>query len=198
MTEALVADTAELERVFRDDFAPDLTLEENPNDRYQSVNEAFGELVNNMIFTVETVRGTRLAKPLGLTVGGVPQPHLVESRYAEQSIRDAKAVLDGVSMVFFGTRPGQTGFADQPTHGIHSVLEARAVDLREEYSQRHGAAVVALDAIPKPLATAVVDDRDQVEAARAAITELLMLLQVDVAQALSVTATFGRNDGDGD
>jgi predicted lipoprotein len=168
----------------------------NPNDRYDSVNDAFGELVNNMIFAVETVRGTRLAGPLGLTVGGVPQPDDVESRFSDQSIRSAVAVLDGVRMVFFGTIPGDT--SAPATHGVESVLLSRGVDLGQRYAELHDDALSALHEIPEPLRTAVVDHPDKVEDARGAITRLLMLLQVDIAQALSVTATFGRNDGDGD
>jgi predicted lipoprotein len=198
MTQTLRSDTAELQRVFSEDFAPDLTLARNPNDHYSSVNDAFAELVNNMIFSIETVRGTRLAGPLGLTVGGVPQPEKVESRFSNESIRSARAVLDGVSLVFFGKAPGARSAGAPVVHGIHSVLQARGLDLRDEYQSRHDAAVAALEAIPGPLSTAIVDDRDSVEAARAAITDLLMLVQVDIAQALSVTATFGRNDGDGD
>jgi predicted lipoprotein len=197
MTDTLAHDTSELRRVFAEEFAPDFTLEHNPNERYDSVNEAFGELVNNMVFAVETVRGTRLAKPLGLTAGGVPQPELVESRYSEQSIRAAVAVLEGVRLVFLGEAPGDDS---PPTHiyGIHSVLQSRGLDFSSEYTSLHLAAVAALEAIPAPLSQAVVDDAAKVQLARDAITDLLMLLQVDVAQALSVTATFGRNDGDGD
>lgn len=195
MTKALASDTAELERVFREEFAPDFTLTNNPNDRYSSVNDAFGELVNNMIFAVETVRGTRLAGPLGITSGGTPQPEEVESRYSDQSIRAAVAVLDGVRDVFLGNKPADEGAT---TFAIDAVLRERSVDLRADYRAKHDAAVAALEEIPEPLREAVVDDRAKVEAARTAITELLMLLKVDIAQALSVTATFGRNDGDGD
>lgn len=196
MTEVLVHDSAELARVFEDDFAPDFTLENDPNDRYASVNEAFADLVNNMTYSVESVRGARLARALGLSVGGVPQPELVESRFSDDSIRSAKAVLEGVKMVFFGTRP------DDPsallTHGVNSVLLSRGRDYRTQYRAKHDAAVAALEAIPQPLRTAVIDDPESVEAARAAVSELLMLIQVDLSQALGVTATFGRNDGDGD
>ena len=196
MTEALVEDTTELERVFREEFAPDFTLAKNPNDRYDSVNDAFGELVNNMIFAIETVRGTRLAGPLGLTAGGVPQPDEVESRYSGESIPAAIAVLEGVSDVFFARPPNAV--EGGAYYGIDSVLKARNVDLGSRYRTLHESAVSALLQIPEPLSEAVVDDPDSVQAARDAITDLLMLLQVDVAQALSVTATFGRNDGDGD
>jgi predicted lipoprotein len=195
MTKALANDTAELQRVFHEEFAPDFTLTNNPNDRYSSVNEAFEELVNNMIFAVETVRGTRLAGPLGNTSGGEPQPEEVESRYSDQSVRAAVAVLDGVADVFFGNKPADKGAT---TFAIEAVLRERHLDLRAAYRAKHEAAVAALEAIPEPLRDAVVDDRAKVEAARTAITDLLMLLKVDIAQALSVTATFGRNDGDGD
>lgn len=197
MTDALMDDAAELERVFREDFGPDFTLANSPNDRYSSVNEAFGELVNNMIFAVETVRGTRLAKPLGITSGGAPQPDQVELRYSGESIRAASAVLDGVADVFFG-RNASAIEGGEPIYGVHSVLKARDIDLSSQYSTLHQAAVVALEEIPEPLREAVVDDPESVQTARDAVTDLLMLLQVDIAQALSVTATFGRNDGDGD
>jgi len=141
MTDVLLSDTRELARVFREEFAPDFTLEHSPNERYKSVNEAFGELINNMVFAVETVRGTRLARPLGLSVGEVPQPELVESRYSDESIRDAIAVLDGVSLVFLGAAP-EGSEASEPIHGIHSVLAERKLDLRDEYRARHGAAEV--------------------------------------------------------
>lgn len=197
MTEALVHDTTELERVFKDDFAPDFTLANNPNDRYSSVNDAFAELINNMIFAVETVRGTRLAGPLGLTSGGEPVPEKVESRFSDESVRASQAVLDGVRAVFLGRNPN-TLEGGPASYGIDSVLKSRGVNLNARYDTLHQDAIVALEEIPEPLSEAIVDDPESVEAARAAITELLMLIQVDIAQQLSVTATFGRNDGDGD
>jgi predicted lipoprotein len=192
VSDELAQDTAELLRVYKDDYAPDFTLASGPNELYASVNAAFGDIVNNIGFTVEAARGMRMGKPLGASNGGVAQPELVESRFSDRSIDDVLDVLAGARATFLGE------YKDHRAYGIDKVLEARGISLRDDFEAKYDAAVSAIRAIEPPLRVAVVEAPGEVEHAREALQELMLLLQVDVNQALAVTVTFGRTDGDGD
>jgi predicted lipoprotein len=54
----------------------------------------------------------------------------------------------------------------------------------------------AIDAIGAPLGRAVVSEPESVEAAIDSLGALQRLLQVDIANALSLTVGFNDNDGD--
>jgi predicted lipoprotein len=179
----------ELRKAWRDDFAPELLLDAE-SERYADLNEAFGTVVNSLAFTVELVRDTKLGKPLGARSGGDAQPELSESRFSGRGVQDAIDNLRGVEDVFTG------GYGDEPARGIAELLRERGHDSDAQFAMHMDNAVAALEAIDAPLDEAVVDDRRKVTAAMDALRELLVFLQVDLTQALSVTVTFGGADGD--
>jgi predicted lipoprotein len=179
----------ELRRVFVEDYAPELLLQSDDG-RYASINEAFGEVVNSLAFAVEVVRDEKLGRPLGLRSGGEPQPDAVESPFAARSLQDALDALDGVTIVFTGR------YGDRAAEGVGQLLRERGESLDGTFELHMQGARSALEAIDVPLREAVVDRRPRVQAAIDALRELLIFLQVDLTQALSVTVTFGGADGD--
>ena len=57
-------------------------------------------------------------------------------------------------------------------------------------------AIAAVQAVPSPLADAVINHPDEAHAAYEAVQNLRRALTLDVASVLGVTLTFGGNDGD--
>ena len=55
--------------------------------RYDTLNRALGEVVNRMGYTLENMSAEKLAKPLGDSAGGVPQPDQVESPFRGPPLR---------------------------------------------------------------------------------------------------------------
>jgi len=185
----LVADARELDGAWRGSFARDLSLQDGPNEHFATVREGFARIVNSLAFVVEDVRTRRLAKPLGGS-RATAHPEVVESRFSARSIRDALDALQGVENVFTG-RYGQ-----RQALGLGALLRARGRPLDRQLAHRLESARAALRAIPEPLDRAVMEDRARVQDAITALDELLVFLQVDLNQALAVTATFGAGDGD--
>jgi putative iron-regulated protein len=185
----LVADARELNEAWRDSFAGELSLHDGPNQRFATIRESFGQIVNSLAFVVEDVRTRRLAKPFGGS-RATAHPEVVESRFSARSIRDALDALQGVENVFTGR------YARRQALGLGALLRARGRPLDRQLAHHLESARAALRAIPEPLDRAVMDDRKRVQEAIAALDALLVFLQVDVNQALAVTATFGAGDGD--
>jgi predicted lipoprotein len=185
----LVADARELHDAWSGPFVRDLSLQDGPNERFATIREGFGQIVNQLAFVVEDVRTRRLQKPLGGS-RATAHPEVVESRFSQRSIDDALAALRGVENVFTGRYEGRE------LSGIGALLRARGRPLDRDFALRMQAARDALRAIPEPLDLAVMEDRARVQDGIDALDALLVFLQVDVNQALAVTATFGAGDGD--
>lgn len=158
-------------------------------DAFSSLQMALAEMVGRMAFTVENIRNDKLGRPVGLTSGGTPQPAKAESQPSGRSIEDIRDALRGVALLFDG--------ADAPgAQGLDAYLIDRGRPFTERMSEALAAANAALDAIPGPLTEAVDTAPETVVAAIASLGELQRLIQVDLANALSVTVGFNGNDGD--
>ncbi len=156
---------------------------------FSSLQMALAEMVGRMAFTVEAIRNDKLGRPVGLTSGGTPQPAKAESQASGRSIEDIRDALRGVATLFFG--------ADAPgAVGLDAYLIDRGRPFTSRMTEALAAANAALDAIPGPLTGAIDTAPETVIAAIASLGELERLIQVDLANALSVTLGFNGNDGD--
>lgn len=178
-----------LRGAWADTFADELRVREG-TDRYDNIQDAFGAIVNQLAFVVEIMRDEKLGTPLGLKSGGTPQLDKLESPFAERGIEDLRDNLRGVRAAFLGD------FDDHVGPGVDSVLSARADAGSEPFELHWEAAMAALETIDGPLAQAIERDPASIEAAMEALRALQVYLQVDLAQALNVTITFGGADGD--
>lgn len=158
---------------------------------YTSERQGVDAVVNALIAAAEVLIAVRLAKPLGIDkTPAVPAPALVESPRSDASIDDMLAVLDGIEMVYFGTRGDVSGLplADAVAERSPSTDARMRSDLAK--------AKEAVRAIPGPLRTAVGERRDPVIAAHAAIREVKRCLTSEVAGALGTSVGFNVTDGD--
>ena len=156
---------------------------------FATLKEAFDEVVNRMIFTAEVLEENRLGAPLGVKGGG-PRPDLVESPRSGDSLHDVVANLQGVADVYRGTYEGGQGTS------VSSQVVALSPEIDADVRQLLDDAIAAVQAVPPPLADAVVNHRTEALAAYAAVQELRRALTLDVASLLGVKLTFGGNDGD--
>lgn len=157
------------------------------DDGFDTAQDVVDEWVNRMAFTVEDLRFEKLGKPFGDDSGGEPQPDTMESRWSGRALTDARDALHGVADVFHGAPVGT---------GIRALLPPERADLVEAFDAAFDAADAALLAVPEPLETAIVDDREAVFAAQTALRDLQVVIQVDLAATLGVTIVFNDNDGD--
>jgi predicted lipoprotein len=195
---ALVVDLGAKARGLREAWDPaagnyldDLVYAGRGSQAFRTLDLAFGEIVNRLVFTVENVRGEKLGAPAGTRSDGTPQPESAESRFSGRSLEDARDNLRGVEAVCLGAArdPARASLARQLSRIGRS-------DLVELLEAAFASSYAALDAIPEPLTKTAVDDPAPVLAAIDELSNLQRLLQVDVIHALGLTLTFNDNDGD--
>ncbi|MDH5675035.1 MAG: imelysin family protein [Myxococcales bacterium] len=190
---AIAADLADkasaLEHAWNDDFF-DIMRVAPGSEEYASIGESLGEVVNNLVFTVEVVREEKLGRPFGQKNGGEPQPDKLESPYAPRSIDDAIDTLAGVEAIYYGR------YGDRKSGGISALLRDQGEPKDVIFDHHMKTTLEALRAIDGPLEQALTDDRPGVQASLDALLDLIVFLQVDLAQSLAVTVTFGGSDGD--
>ncbi len=172
------------------DFGDDLVNSGIGGDTFATLKEAFDEVVNRMIFTAEIVEENRLAGPLGLKTGGAPQPELVESPRSGDGAAGIVANLQGIADVYRGTYEGGQGA------GLGAQVAPLNAEIDADVRRLLDEAIAAVQAIPTPLADAIVNHRAETIAAYEAVQELRRVLTLDVASVLGVKLTFGGNDGD--
>lgn len=153
---------------------------------YETDQEALDEWVNRMVFTVENIRATKLGKPLGDGAGGSPQPDTLESPYSARSLTDARDALAGTEAVWAGS--------GAPLSGVRDLVTDAA--LAEQLDGLFETAAARMAEIPEPLSDTILLQPEIVVRAQEALQALQVAIQVDLAQALSVTITFNDNDGD--
>ena len=158
---------------------------------YVSERQGVDALVNGLINASEVLVALRLAKPLGLDkTPQVPAPELIESPRSDASVEDLVDVIDGIEKVYLGR--GATGTGLPLAEAVAERSPSADTQLRAQLT----AARNAVRAIPGPLRTAVVERREPVLAAHAAIREVKRTLSTSVAGALGTSVGFNVTDGD--
>lgn len=167
-----------------------LTDPGDDNDEYPTIKSVLDTLVNESVALSELVADSKLAAPLGLKTGGDARPDLAESPLSDNSLADARANLVGMRDVYLGTQNGKPG------EGITQLVQTNSPATDRAVRAAFTSALKALDAVPQPFSDAVVEDRERVERAFDAVSELEHLLASEVVGSLGATLRFSSNDGD--
>jgi predicted lipoprotein len=160
------------------------------NATYPTIKAVVDAFVNESVFLAELAADARLAAPLGLSTGGTPRPELEESGPSDNSLADLAATVRGMRSVYTGSRDGSVA------GGISGLVADRSPATDRELREAFATALAALDAVPRPFRTAVVDHRAEVQAAYDAVKELKRILGTEVVALLGATLKFNDNDGD--
>jgi predicted lipoprotein len=171
-------------------FGADLVNSGIGGSAFPTLKEAFDEVINRVIATAEVVEENRLGEPLGVKSGGSPRPELVESPRSGDTINGIVGNLQGIANVYRGT------FQGVQATGIGTQVAPLSAEIDTDVRALLGAAIAAVQAVPSPLAGAVVNHNAEATAAYEAVQNLRRALTLDVASTLGVKLTFGGNDGD--
>ncbi len=155
---------------------------------FPSADIAVHVVLERLVFAVEDMRDLKLGAPLG-TVTLIPDPTVVESPFAQRSLKDLEDGLDGVEAVYAGDYAGVSGV------GFDEWILTRNASLDGAVRGQLAAARDAIASVALPLDDAVTSDPQGATAIYLAIEELHRLFAVDFAGALGVTVTF-NDDGD--
>ena len=160
------------------------------NNAYPTIKAVIDTLVNESVFLSELIANNKLGKPMGTASGGTPQPELEESGPSDNSIADMAGNLRSIRNVYLGTR---TGAADR---GISQLVAAQSPETDQAVRDALDGAIRAVEAIPRPYRTALVEHQSDVEAAHEAVKTLKRILATEVVAVLGATLKFNDNDGD--
>lgn len=161
--------------------------------QFSTTQVAFSELVNRMGFTIENIRRDRLGRLSAETV---------ECAYSGRSVEAMRDNLVTVLRLFYGgdatstTTPAEAT-ATSTSLGLvdHPRLVERP-DIIAAFATAQRNAFSALAAVEEPFGIAVVEDRDGIAAADAALHALQIVVQADIINVLGLTLAFNDNDGD--
>jgi predicted lipoprotein len=168
-----------------DGFAGELE-QAGSSERFPTLALAIDELLNAMIAGLHDLDERKLTKPLG-ALSGAPQPDLLESRFSDRSLLDARDALEGFARAYLGS-------GDAP--GLTVVVAGESATVDQRVRDALAAAEQALADVPEPLRQAIVDDPERVAVAEHAVHELRIVLTAEVASLLGVTVSLSDNDGD--
>lgn len=171
-------------------FADALAGAGHGSEVYASVQLGLDAVVNQSIEALSTMVKSKLDGPLGNLSGGAVDPETLESRFSDHGQADLLANLEGVWAVYHGA-----DLAAEP-QGVARLVIAQDPGLHDRVVAQHASARAAVEAIPRPLSTALSEHRGAVQLARDELDTLRRQLKLDVASLLGVTLSLSDNDGD--
>lgn len=163
----------------------------------QGGNDAVNTLANKMIGITEIIANTKLADPLGLKVkDGTPQPESAEAWRSGTSVAHILANLEVLEQVFKGNHdnPSTTDGFDDYLDALKSASNGQSLSasIASQIEQTRQ----AVKSIQPSLYEAVTSNPAQAKAAYKAAQKLIILIKVDMMNALGGIVTFNDNDGD--
>ncbi|MDQ3073155.1 MAG: imelysin family protein [Bacteroidota bacterium] len=157
----------------------------------RDVGSSLGMFCNAVLFQVEMIKNERLGRPLGKLDLGNAQPGKVEAPYSKIS---RQLILENIAAL-------KTAFTGGSGQGLDDLLD----HLDAKYDNTPLASITitqfdvlkaAVESIPDPLETAVMQNPAEVENAFNEAKKLVKLLKVDMFNNLGTVITYTDNDGD--
>ncbi len=180
---------AEWEATYRDSFV---------SNSGTSGTGAFNTLVNDYLFFYEkALRAGKVGIPAGV-FSSEPLPHTVEARYAGDVSKELLLEAIDAAQHFFN---GQAFQSNQASAGLRSYLdqvevEREAEPLSTRINAQFNQAREAAQQLQPNLGQQVTDDNQAMLAAYDALQRNVVLMKVDMFQALNVQVDFADADGD--
>ena len=153
-----------------------------------NVGSPIGNMVNQMAYQMDILKGPRLGWPLGKQSAGVVFPTKCEGYYAGISVALAIENLSSLKKLYTCNNSGK-GFSDY-------LIALKQNQLNTDVLAQFDLALEKLKAVPEPLSASLLNQAATVDAAYKEVQKLLTLLKTDVASATAVQITFMDNDGD--
>ncbi len=152
-----------------------------------NVGSPIGNMVNQMAYQMDLLKGPRLGWPLGKQSNGIVFATKCEAYYAGFSVALAIENLTNLKRIYVGGEG----------KGFSAYLVALGNEqMNNDVLAQFDAALSKLQLIPDPLSNTLTTQPQTVDAAYKEIQKLLTLLKTDVASATAVQITFMDNDGD--
>ncbi len=150
------------------------------------------QLTNAMVSLLEEIIISKLGKPLGEQNGGTVIIDLLEAHRSMFSLEIIHEHLIALEKCYTGNFK-----QNSIKWGYDNYLELIGqTSLNERINKAFANCKLKIDIIKNPLREELVHNKQQVSDLRASITNLLILIKVDLANAIGSTITISDNDGD--
>lgn len=153
-----------------------------------NVGSPIGNMVNQMAYQMDLLKGPRIGWPFGKQSNGTVFATKVEAYFTANSVALAVENINALKKTYNGGGNGK-GLSDY-------LVALNKTTLNNDVLAQFDLVSTKLSAIPDPLSTSLTTQAATVEAAYKEIQKLLTLLKTDVASATAVQITFVDNDGD--
>lgn len=153
-----------------------------------STGSPIGNIVNQLAYQVDMLKGPRIGWPYGKQSNGIVFADKCEGYYAGISVALATENISALKKLYTGNNSGK-GISDY-------LVSLDKATLNTDVLAQFDALLAALAAIPDPLSNSLTTQTAAMDAAYKEIQKLLTLLKTDVASATAVQITFMDNDGD--
>ncbi|MEI9935730.1 MAG: imelysin family protein [Pseudomonadota bacterium] len=147
--------------------------------------DSLNQLVGHLVYAVEHVSASRLARISNLTKSGLLRPTVVEGGSSRMSQQVALTYLRATEELYLGVGRGLSEL-------VNAVSVSADDGLRAAFSQ----AIAAVSNLGVPLEEAAQRDPAALDAAAATVKKLERALRTELASTLGVTLTFSSVDGD--
>ena len=150
--------------------------------------QAVDEAVRTSVFITRSINDMRLGKALGAE-GGKADPSAIPGGNAHNAVADLRNQVLGMQDVYLGAEP-DTGL------GVSDLVRGVSEEADDRMRDHFTATLAAIDDLPEPLQSAVLDNPEPVRLAHQRFQELQRALNTEVVSLLGVTVGFADTDGD--
>jgi predicted lipoprotein len=153
-----------------------------------NVGSPIGNIVNQLAYQLDLLKGPRIGWPLGKQSNGIVFAEKTEAYYSGHSATLAVELLSSLKNIYTGGGSGK-GLSDY-------LIALQHTQLNTDVIAQFDVAINALKAIPDPLSNSLVNQGATVDAAYKEIQKLVTVMKTDVASATGVQINYMDNDGD--
>lgn len=153
-----------------------------------NVGSPIGNIVNQLAYQLDMMKGPRIGWPLGKQSNGTVFADKCEAYYAGFSAALAAENMKALKNIYTGNDAGK-GIDDY-------IISLKNETLNADVLAQFDLAISKLQQIPDPMSASLISQPATADAAYKEIQKLLTLLKTDVASATAVQITFTDNDGD--
>lgn len=153
-----------------------------------NVGSPIGNMVNQLAYQLDVLKGPRIGWPFGKQSGGIIFANKVEALYAGISMQLAVASIENLKSTYTANASGK-GISDY-------LIALDKVTLNNDVIAQIDVTTEKLKTIPDPLSNSLYSNTGDVDAAYKEIQKLVTFFKTDVASATGVQINFLDNDGD--
>ncbi|WP_299158674.1 imelysin family protein [uncultured Tenacibaculum sp.] len=162
------------------------------NSLQNGISGSQNQLTNAMVSLIEEIVISKLGKPLGEKTGGIISINSLEAYRSGFSLEIINQHLIALEKCYSGNFK-----QNSIKWGYDNYLDLiGSITLNEKINTAFANCKLKIEAVKNPLREELINNKQNVAELRSSFTNLLVLIKVDLANAIGSTITISDNDGD--